>query len=149
MPVIVVGADTPSGEAVIDALLPRDGEVRAFVTDADVGAHLKSRQVKVATGDVSDGSHIGGAAMRSFCAIAATEAAHDERERSFAGTPDAVVAAWAEGLRDAGVSRVIVLDDGSCDVAPLLAAADESAAVSIDDADWVAVVAGLEAAADL
>ena len=95
MPVIVIGADTPTGEAVLDALLPRDGEVRAFVTDVAYGTALKDRGVKVAIGDVSDGSHVGGAAMRAFCAIAAVEAAHDERERSFAKTPDAVVAAWA------------------------------------------------------
>ena len=53
MPVIVIGADTILGDALIDALLTREGEVRAFVTDPDRGLALKGRGVKVATGDVS------------------------------------------------------------------------------------------------
>ncbi len=149
MPVIVVGADTPGGAAVLDALLPRQGEVRAFVTDPAVGAALKQRKVKVAIGDVSDGSHVGGAALRSFCAIAVTEATHDERERSFASSPPAVIAAWAEGLRDAGVRRVIVLDDGAADITPLLTAAAEAGVVSAATPDAAQVVADLEAAAEL
>ena len=150
MPVIVIGADTPTGEAVMEALLPRDGEVRAFVSDTAHAAALKDRGVKVAIGDVSDGSHIGGAAMRAFCAIAAVEAAHDERERSFAKTSDDVVAAWAEGLTDAGIRRVIVLDDGSTDVASLMSAAGETAIVPVAGVDdWVTSVAALEAAAEL
>ena len=66
MPVIVIGADTPTGHAVVDALLPRRGEVRAFVSDPTEAAALKERGVKVAVGDVSDGSHIGGAATQGF-----------------------------------------------------------------------------------
>lgn len=132
---------------MIDALLPRDGEVRAFVTDPDQAAVLKSRHVKVAIGDVSDGSHVGGAAMRSFCAVAVTEAAHDDRERSFASTPDAVLAAWAEGLIDAGVRRIIVLDDGAGDISPLLEAAREATRVEASAADYAQRVAELEAAA--
>lgn len=149
MPVIVVGADTPCGTAVLDALLPRQGEVRAFVTDPAAGAALKERNVKVAIGDVSDGSHVGGAALRSFCAIAITEAAHDDRERSFAATPSAVVAAWAEGLRESGVRRVIVVDDGVADIGPLLDAADETTVVSAATPDAARLVADLEAAAEL
>jgi hypothetical protein len=38
-------------------------------------------------------------------------AAADDRERSFAGDPKAVLEAWCEGLIDAGVARVIVVDD--------------------------------------
>lgn len=149
MPVIVIGADTRTGETVLDALLPRNGEVRAFVTDPTVVDALKSRNVKVAIGDVSDGSHVGGAALRSFCAIAVTEATHDDRERSFAADPDAVVEAWAEGLRDAGVKRIVVVDDGSSHVAPLLAAAPESAVVDTTETNLGDVVASLEAAASL
>ena len=111
MPVIVIGADTPIGRAVVDALLPRRGEVRAFVSDPAEAAALKERGVKVAVGDVSDGSHIGGAATRAFCAVAVVTAAADDRERSFAADPQAVVDAWGEGLLDAGVSRIIVVDD--------------------------------------
>jgi uncharacterized protein YbjT (DUF2867 family) len=111
MPVIVIGADTPTGRAVVDALLPRRGEVRAFVSDPAEAAALKDRGVKVAVGDVSDGSHIGGAASRAFCAVAVVAAAADDRERSFAGDPQAVLDAWREGLIDAGVARVIVVED--------------------------------------
>jgi hypothetical protein len=35
------------------------------------------------------------------------EAGLDDRERSFAASYEVLLAAWAEGLRDAGVSRVI------------------------------------------
>jgi len=149
MPVIVIGADTPTGTAVIEALLPRDGEVRAFVSDTDTALSLKKRSVKVAVGDVSDGSHVGAAAMRSFCVIAVTEAAHDNRERSFASTPDAVLAAWAEGLSDAGVSRIIVVDDGVGDITPLLNAAGETTAVRATESGAPALVADLEAASAL
>jgi len=115
MPVIVVGADTPVGEAIVDALLPRDGEVRAFVTSPDAGAALRARGVKVAIGDVSDGSHVGGAALNAFCAVLVEEAAADSRERSFAADRDDVVAAWVEGLNDAAISRAIYVGSGAGD----------------------------------
>lgn len=107
MPVIVIGADTPLGEQIARSMLPRDGEVRAFVTDPTVGAALKDLGMKVATGDVSDGSHIGGAARNSFCAVLLAAAAADGRDRAFAATPAEVVAAWAEGVAEARVSRII------------------------------------------
>lgn len=107
MPVIVVGADTPLGRATMDALLPRDGEVRAFVSSPEAAVELRDRGVKVALGDVSDGSHVGGAALNAFCAVMIEQAATDEREKSFADSPAAVVAAWIEGLKDAGVTRAI------------------------------------------
>jgi nucleoside-diphosphate-sugar epimerase len=113
MPVIVVGADTNLGSAVIDALLPQRGELRAFVTDPEIGRELHARGVKVAIGDVSDGSHVGGAALHTFCAVLVPTAANDDRERSFADSPEAVIAAWADGLRDGGVRRAIWLDDGT------------------------------------
>jgi len=111
MPVIVVGADTPIGVAIVEALRPGAGELRAFVSDPTTIDDLRSRGVKVAVGDVSDGSHIGGAAMRAFCAVLVPEAAVDDRERSFADTPTAVLGAWLEGIADAGVHRVIWLED--------------------------------------
>lgn len=111
MPVIVIGADTLQGRAVVDALLPRGGELRAFISNGDEYESLKQRGVKVAIGDVSDGSHVGGAAMRAFCAVVIPEAAFDDRERSFASTPEDVVSAWAEGLQDAAVQRIIWLED--------------------------------------
>lgn len=137
MPVIVIGADTTAGAAVIDALLPRDGEVRAFVSDVPTGLALKEREAKVAIGDISDGSHVGGASLNTFCAVVIGEAAIDARERSFAADPASVVAAWAEGLTDAAVTRVIVVDHPDVptgaleDVAPEYAvvAGDQEAAV--------------------
>ena len=112
MPVIVVGADTPLGEAVMDEFLPRASEVRAFVSSPQAAALLKERGVKVALGDVSDGSHVGGAALNAFCAVLIQQAATDDRERSFADDPAAVLAAWAEGVNDAAVKRTIVVWDG-------------------------------------
>lgn len=107
MPVIVVGADTEVGRAVVTALLNREGEVRAFVSQPSVGAELKTLGVKVAIGDVSDASHVGPAALNAFSAVLIAEAASDERERSFAKEPGAVIGTWVEGLADAGVRRVI------------------------------------------
>lgn len=130
MPVIVIGADTVIGRAAVDALLPGAAELRAFVSDPDEIDGLKARGVKVAVGDVSDGSHVGGAATRAFCAVLVPAAATDRRERSFASTPEGVVAAWADGLRDAGIRRVIWVDDGRVHGgADLLAGAAEEFAV--------------------
>src|SRR3970040_1949209 len=41
MPVIVVGADTEQGRAVIEGLIEPGREVRAFVTDVDAAAELR------------------------------------------------------------------------------------------------------------
>lgn len=111
MPVIVIGADTPLGELILDGLLPRESEVRAFVTDIDTGLELRKRGAKVAIGDLSDGSHVGGAAMRAFCAIVVASAASDDRERSFADSPLEVFQQWREGLVDSGVKRVVWVDE--------------------------------------
>lgn len=107
MPVIIIGADTKVGRAVVTALLDRKGEVRAFVSQPAVGAELKELGVKVAVGDVSDASHVGPAALNAFSAVLIDEAARDDRVRSFASNPASVHRAWAEGLADAGVRRVI------------------------------------------
>lgn len=107
MPVIVIGADTPLGESIIDELVNPPREVRAFVSDPDTAQRLKDRGVKVALGDVSDDSHIEGAATRCFCAVLVTEAAQDDRERSFATSPEAVKQGWARAVATAGVTRVI------------------------------------------
>jgi putative NADH-flavin reductase len=107
MPVIIIGADAASGREITDALVGRTGEVRAFVTDRDAARDLKERGVKVAVGDVSDGSHVGAAAAGCFSAVLITAAADDGRERSFAVTPAEVHATWAEALEDAAVSRII------------------------------------------
>lgn len=107
MPVIVIGADTEHGRAIAGALGGRQGEVRAFVTDPDTAQTLRALGVKVAIGDVSDASHIEGAAYGAFSAVLVADAGLDDRERSFAPSYDALLKAWAEGLRDAGISRII------------------------------------------
>lgn len=110
MPVIVVGADTRIGQAVISTVCRSAAEVRAFITfDSDTD-RLKEQGVKVAIGDVSDSSHVEAAALYCFCAVLVTEAAHDDRERAFARQPDDVLAGWAEAARNAGVQRVIWVD---------------------------------------
>ena len=149
MPVIVIGADTPLGRATMDALLPRDGEVRAFVSSPDAAAQLRNRGVKVALGDISDGSHVGGAALNAFCAVMIEQAATDERERSFAATPAAVVAAWIEGLNDAGVARTILVGSVAADGSELAAefARIDPSHRSLDEV--AAEVARLEDAAEL
>ena len=70
---IVIGADTPEGAVIIPALQPASGEIRLFVSDAARGIRLRSHG-KVAVGDVSDGSHVGGAALNAFCAVAIASA---------------------------------------------------------------------------
>ncbi|MEX1005349.1 MAG: NAD(P)H-binding protein [Acidimicrobiia bacterium] len=116
MPVIVVGADTRTGRAIVDALVEPDREVRAFVSDITTAGELRIAGVKVALGDVSDPSHIEGACTRCFSAVLVTEAASDDRERSFARTPDAVLRGWVDAVRGAKVTRVIWVGEGALPV---------------------------------
>ena len=147
MPVIVVGADTPVGLSVVSALIEPDREVRAFVTDAEVGTSLKAQGVKVALGDVSDPSHVGGACLNCFSAVLVTEAARDERERAFARDPLTVLEGWAEAAREADVARVIWVDSIG-DLPPT--GIDETAVVTPGDVDDVAAeVVRLDDAATL
>ena len=111
MPVIVVGADTPSGQAIVAALLKGGGEVRAFVTDREAGTVLKEQGVKVAVGDLSDGSHVGAAALGAFTAVLVAEAASDGRPYAFASDPEAVSAGWTSAIREAGIARAIWVGD--------------------------------------
>jgi putative NADH-flavin reductase len=112
MPAIVIGADTDTGLAIIDALIHPGREVRAFVSNPDIGSNLKERGVKVALGDVSDDSHIEGAALHCFTAVLVCDAARDGRERSFADTETAVLEAWGRAVVNARVHRVIWVCDG-------------------------------------
>ena len=109
MPLIVIGADTPQGEAIVDAASTRGGEIRAFVSDPDKAAQMRSRGIKVAMGDISDASHVGGAAIGAFCAVLISTAAVDARERSFSTDPDATVTSWVEEVLGAKVNRVILV----------------------------------------
>jgi hypothetical protein len=154
MPVLVVGADTVHGAAITRALDDRAGERRAFLSDASAADPLRERSWKVAIGDVSDGSHVGGAALGAFSLVLIAEAAFDDRERSFAASPAATIQAWAQAAADAGVTRVIWLDD------PRVSGADagfrsrvpEVAVVpteGLDPAEIAAEVARLDDLADL
>jgi len=107
VPVIVVGADTTAGQAILDGLAEPDREIRAFVSDESVCAQLKRSGFKVALGDVSDESHVETASTRCFSAILIAEAAMDDRERSFARTVDDVLRGWARAVANSEVTRVI------------------------------------------
>jgi len=111
MPLIVIGADTDAGEAILEALGQPEREVRAFVTDEAAGLEMRNRGFKVATGDVSDESHVEAASMRCFSAVLIAEAAADRRRRSFASTPDEVLRGWAKAVANSGVKRVIWVTD--------------------------------------
>ena len=140
MPAIVVGADTPDGLAILDGLNEPLREVRAFVTDESVGAELKERGFKVAIGDVSDESHVEAAAMRCFTAILVTEAASDDRERSFLDNPDDVTESWARAVAASHVTRVIWVTDSE----PPSVGTREVAQVSPTNPDLVAEVVRLD-----
>lgn len=97
----------------MDRLADRNGEIRAFVSDHVFGLTLKERGVKVAIGDVSDPSHIGGASLGCFSAILIPDAAFDDRMRSFSTGPAETIESWAEAMIDAKVNRVIWVEDDS------------------------------------
>lgn len=107
MPVLVVGLDTRVGRALSTALLSREGEFRAFITEVAHVDALKANGIKVAVGDVSDGSHIGGAALNCFSIVFLTEAAIDDRERAFATDSSEVFAQWQEAIDFSKPRRVI------------------------------------------
>lgn len=135
----------------MDALLPRDSQVRAFVTSPEVAATLRARGVKVALGDVSDASHVGGAALNAFCAVLIGQAATDERQRSFAADPEAVLAAWIEGMNDAAVDRALLVWDGPppTELSQLKAQTVVIEAAGRDMVEVAAEIAELEDIADL
>jgi putative NADH-flavin reductase len=140
MPVIVIGADTEAGLAIIDELAQPGREVRAFVSDPQIVSNLKGRGVKVALGDVSDDSHIENAALHCFTAVLVTEAARDDRERSFAATESDVLEAWGRAVANVGIHRVIWVYDGN----PPPVDVPEVAKVSPSDPDLARRVAELD-----
>ena len=107
MPVIVVGADTPVGDAIVQIVSRSAAEIRAFISDDRRADELKMQNVKVALGDISDFSHVEAAGLNCFCAILVVEAAIDARERAFAVDRAEVLEGWAEAIRNAGVRRAI------------------------------------------
>ena len=142
MPVIVIGGDTTTGRAILERMAEPGREVRAFVSGASQGTELRQMGIKVAVGDVSDDSHIEAASMNCFTAIMIAEAAHDDRERSFAGSESEVLKAWASAVSTSGVSRVIWVQGGT----PPDAQVRETAVVDPDDPEVVQKVIDLDEA---
>ena len=142
MPLIVVGADTRAGEAILEHLRPREREIRAFVTDEARGLQLKQLGFKVATGDVSDESHVEAACLRCFSAVLIAEAAVDDRERSFADSPDAVLQGWARAVSNSQVRRVIWVKERDHPRTEV----DEVVSVDPDDAHFAEMVVDLDEA---
>jgi putative NADH-flavin reductase len=105
---LIVGADTPPGRALAEAVVGR-GEIRVFVSNEAAAETLRSSNFKVALGDVSDASHVGSAAIGAFCAVLLAEAALDDRTRSFASDSSTVIGSWVNAVAEAGVRRVILV----------------------------------------
>jgi len=145
MPVIVVGADTREGRAIVDGLIEPGREVRAFVSDVETASELKRAGVKVAIGDVSDDSHVQGATTNCFTAVLVTEAARDGRERSFAANETQVLEGWAAATAASDVTRLIWVHDGEVPPTEIR----ESARVSPSHPDLVAEVVALDNARSL
>jgi hypothetical protein len=114
--------------------------VRAFVSDPGSVAGLKALGVKVALGDVSDDSHIQGSLTNCFTAVLVTEAARDDRERSFAGSEDQVLRGWASAAAASGVHRVIWVHEGTVPAVPTT----ETCSVSPGSPGLVAEVVALD-----
>lgn len=113
-----------------------------FVTDAATGQRMKDRGFKVATGDVSDESHVEAAAHRCFSAVLIAEAADDGREHSFAATPAEVLQGWANAVSNSGVTRVIWVTD----LEPPPTRVTEMARVDPSDPDLAATILALDEA---
>ena len=140
MPLIVVGADTPAGEAILKRLDPSKREIRVFVTDESKAPGLRQRGFKVATGDVSDESHVEAASTRCFSAVLIADAAGDDRERSFAGSPVDVLKGWARAVSNSEVRRVIWVSSES----PPETRVEESAVVDPADPGLADLVIALD-----
>lgn len=145
MPLIVVGADTTPGEAILARLEGLEREIRVFVTDETKSRELRDRGFKVATGDVSDESHVEAASLRCFSAVLIAEAAKDDRERTFASTPDDVLNGWARAVTSSQVSRVIWVAEDD----PPETRVEEVARVEPTDPGLVTKVIELDDAASL
>jgi uncharacterized protein YbjT (DUF2867 family) len=130
MPMIVVGADTEVGRAVVAAAVERGGETRVFVSDEGAAAELRGRAVKVALGDVSDASHVGGATIGCFSAVLVAAAAGDGRALAFGSDPHEVVRSWVAAAAGSLVRRVVLVGPSHLvDAIGALEAVPESAVV--------------------
>lgn len=134
MPLLVVGADTPAGQAIVSRMLQEGGELRVFVSDPGEADRLRAAGAKVALGDVSDTSHIEGAATGAHTIVFVAAALVDGRERAFADTATGLGQGWVAAARDAGARRVVwVGSDPPPDV--IVVPDDPSAAEAVAQAD--------------
>ncbi len=147
MPVLVIGADASIGSAVLEALSERDGEVRAFVSDVLAAERLRSMGCKVALGDVSDASHIAAAALGCFSIVCLTEAAHDDRERSFATSPDSTMEAWREAIEETDCRRVIWVETAATSGSGAMISGMQKETAVVQAADRADQAVGAEVAA--
>lgn len=113
MPVIIIGADTPVGAAIAEAVAPAAAEMRVFISDEERSEGFKQQGAKVALGDVSDFSHVEAACLHCFCAVLVMEAAADGRERSFAADPQSTWRGWARAASAAGIKRAVWVGAGA------------------------------------
>lgn len=133
MPVIVIGADTRLGMAIVERLLDPDREIRVFVSDPGAAEKLRSMGAKTALGDVSDFSHVSAACTGVFTAVLVGEAARDLRERAFAGDEVAVLEGWAGAVIEAGASRIIWVGVPDAPATPKAEAAGVSAHLELQE----------------
>jgi hypothetical protein len=94
----------------------------------------------VATGDVSDEGHVEAAAMRCFSAVLIAEASTDDRERSFAHSPEEILQGWSNAVANSEVTRVIWVIEGAHPVTR----AREVVAVDPGEPDLAGTVARLD-----
>jgi len=127
MPVIVVGADHPLGEAIAHKLAAPDREVRAFISSGDAHASLRALGIKVAIGDLSDVGHIEAAATSCFSVVFVEPALEDGRELAFT-SPAVAAQGWVKAAADARVKRLIWVGSAAPVVKGL-----ETATVGIED----------------
>lgn len=143
---IIVGADTPIGVAVARAIAGPDREVRAFISSMEPAEALRAMGVKVALGDLSDGSHIEAAATGCFTAILVSGAVTDGRELAFSESPHQVLRTWAQAISDSKVRRAIWIGSAIDGAAPESRSIDPAGS---SDEEVAARVAALDEAAAL
>jgi uncharacterized protein YbjT (DUF2867 family) len=148
MPVMVLGADTPLGEVILNELIQPDREVRAFVSDPEFAARYKARGVKVALGDLSDVSHVEAACLNCFTVVAVGPAVVDGRELAFESDPARLAAGWAEAVAGARITRLIWVGEPRPGH-PVRVPEQANLPVAADPSDTAREVARLDDAASL
>jgi uncharacterized protein YbjT (DUF2867 family) len=112
--VTVMGASGNTGRVVAEALLARGEKVRVVGRDAGKLASLQARGADVAQGDVTNAAFL----TRAFAGAetAYTLLPPDPRATAFREYQDRVGDATVQGLRQAGVRRVVFLSSVGADL---------------------------------